>query len=47
MPARGPLRKEPTWKKGKEILRNSGLAITPADNLRQAAEGRGRREGEI
>jgi succinyl-CoA synthetase beta subunit len=24
--------------KGKEILRNSGLAITPADNLRQAAE---------
>jgi succinyl-CoA synthetase beta subunit len=23
---------------GKEILRNSGLAITPADNLRQAAE---------
>jgi succinyl-CoA synthetase beta subunit len=24
--------------KGKELLRNSGLAITPADNLRQAAE---------
>jgi succinyl-CoA synthetase beta subunit len=24
--------------KGKEILRTSGLAITPADNLRQAAE---------
>lgn len=24
--------------KGKEILRNSGLTITPADNLRQAAE---------
>ncbi len=24
--------------KGKEMLRNSGLAITPADNLRQAAE---------
>ncbi len=24
--------------KGKEILKNSGLAITPADNLRQAAE---------
>ena len=23
---------------GKEILRKSGLAITPADNLRQAAE---------
>jgi succinyl-CoA synthetase beta subunit len=23
---------------GKELLRNSGLAITPADNLRQAAE---------
>jgi succinyl-CoA synthetase beta subunit len=24
--------------KGKELLRTSGLAITPADNLRQAAE---------
>jgi succinyl-CoA synthetase beta subunit len=24
--------------KGKELLRNSGLTITPADNLRQAAE---------
>jgi succinyl-CoA synthetase beta subunit len=24
--------------KGKELLKNSGLAITPADNLRQAAE---------
>ena len=24
--------------KGKEILRTSGLKITPADNLRQAAE---------
>ena len=24
--------------KGKELLRNSGLAIIPADNLRQAAE---------
>jgi succinyl-CoA synthetase beta subunit len=24
--------------KGKEILKSSGLAITPADNLRQAAE---------
>jgi succinyl-CoA synthetase beta subunit len=24
--------------KGKELLRSSGLAITPADNLRQAAE---------
>jgi succinyl-CoA synthetase beta subunit len=23
---------------GKALLRNSGLAITPADNLRQAAE---------
>ncbi len=24
--------------KGKEILENSGLEITPADNLREAAE---------